>query len=87
MYGYSCIRREDSGGNLIYEYKVASEYLRNFNTIDDMILCGTNTITFNVGDRFKIRYYRLATQVATTEVVMKKSLSNLRIERIKYTAS
>jgi len=87
MYGYSCIRREDSGGNLVYEYKVASEYLRNFNTIDDMILCGTNSITFNVGDRFKIRYYRVASQTTGTEVVMKKSLSNLRIERIKYTAT
>lgn len=88
IYGYSCIRREDSGGNLIYEYKLASEYLRAFGTVDDMILCGSNSITFNVGDRFKIRYYRIVSQAGQdTEVVMKKSLSNLRIERIKYTAT
>ena len=88
IYGYSCIRREASDGTLIYEYKVASEYLRAFGTVDDMVLCGTNNITFNVGDRFKIRYYRIVSQAGQdTEVVMKKSLSNLRIERIKYNAA
>ena len=87
MYGYSCIRREASDGTLIYEYKVASEYLRNLNDMDDMILCGTNSITFNVGDRFKIRYYRVRAQTTGTTCIMKKSLSNLRIERINYTAT
>ena len=88
IYGYSCIRREQANGVLIYEYKVASEYLRAYATIDDMILCGTNIITFNAGEKFKIRYYRVVSQAGdTTEAVMKKSLSNLRIERIKYNAT
>ena len=87
LYGYSCIRREDSGGNLVYEYKMASEYLRNLNDIDDIILCGTTNITFNVGDRFKIIYYRVRAQTSSSSCIIKKSLSNLRIERIKYTAT
>lgn len=87
LYGYSCIRREDSGGNLVYEYTMGAQYLRNLNDMDDMILCGTTNITFNVGDRFKIRYYRVRAQTTGTTCIIKKTLSNLRIERINYTAT
>ena len=86
IYGYCCIRKENSSGNLIYEYSVATEYLRNLNPVDDMVLCGTTSITFNAGERFKIRYYRLVSQM-TAAVVVQKDLSNLRIERIKYIAT
>jgi len=88
IYGYSCIRREKANNVLIYEYKVASEYLRAYSTVDDMILCGTNSITFNAGEKFRIRYYRVISQGGdTTTAIMKKTLSNLRIERINYTAT
>ena len=86
LYGYSCIRRENSSGNQIYEYTLGGEYLRNNGTQDDIVISGTAPITFNVGDRFKIRFYRLYTQ-GTDNVLVRRSLSNLRIERVNYTAT
>jgi len=81
MYGYTCIRRENSSGNLVYEYTMGGEYARNTGTPDDVILSGTTSITFAAGDKFTIRYYRLYSQGSDT-ITVRKSLSNLRIERI-----
>ena len=86
IYGYCCIRKENSNGNLIYEYSIGTEYLRNLNPVDDLVLCGTTSITFNAGERFKLRYYRLVSQM-TAAVTVQQDLSNLRIERIKYIAT
>jgi len=83
MYGYSCIRRVTSSGNLIYEYTMGGEYARNTNNslMDDVILSGTTSITFNAGEKFSIKYYRLYVQ-GSDNISVRKSLSNLRIERI-----
>jgi len=83
MYGYSCIRRVNSSGNLIYEYTMGGEYARNTNNslMDDVILSGTTSITFNAGEKFSIKYYRLYVQ-GSDNISVRKSLSNLRIERI-----
>tara|TARA_R110000751_G_scaffold257463_1_gene356877 strand:+ start:35 stop:1075 length:1041 start_codon:yes stop_codon:yes gene_type:complete len=86
LYGYSCIRRENSNGGQIYEYTMGGEYLRNNGTQDDIVISGTAPITFNAGDRFKIRFYRLYSQ-NTDDVLVRRSLSNLRIERVNYTAT
>ena len=86
VYGYSCIRRENSSGNKIYEYTLGGEYLRNNGSQDDIVISGTTPITFNVGERFKIRFYRLYNQ-NTDAVLVRRSLSNLRIERVNYTAT
>tara|TARA_R110000796_G_scaffold73934_1_gene166025 strand:- start:1145 stop:1933 length:789 start_codon:yes stop_codon:yes gene_type:complete len=86
VYGYSCVRREASDGTKIYEYTVGGEYLRNNGTQDDIVISATTSITFNAGERFKIRFYRLYSQ-NTDNVLIRESLSNLRIERIKYIAT
>ena len=86
FYGYSCIRKENSTSNLIYEYTVGGEYLRNNGNQDDIVISATTSISFNAGEQFKIRFYRLYNQ--NTDVIsVRRSLSNLRIERINYTAT
>ena len=86
MYGYSCIRREAANTDEIYEYSVGGEYLRNNGTQDDIVISATTSITFNAGERFKIRFYRLYNQ-NSDNVLIRQNLSNLRIERIKYIAT
>ena len=86
LYGYTCIRKEASNGSKIYEYTNGGEYLRAGPTPDDLVLSATTSITFNAGEKFKIRYYRLYNQ-NTDDAIMRKTLSNLRIERINYTAT
>ena len=83
MYGYSCIRRLNAGGATIYEYTMGGEYARNDNNTgtDDVVLSGTASITFNVNDKFQIVHYRLYAQ-SSDNIPVRKSLSNLRIERI-----
>ena len=81
MYGYSCIRRVNSSGDLIYEYTLGGEYARNRAPSDDLILSNTTSITFNAGEKFSIKYYRLYVQ-GTDNISVRQSLSNLRIERI-----
>ena len=86
FYGYSCIRKEDAAGNKIYEYTVGGEYLRNNGSQDDIVVSATTSITFNAGERFKIIFYRLYAQ-NTDAITVRRNLSNLRIERIKYNAT
>ena len=86
LYGYSCIRKEASNSNEIYEYTVGGEYLRNNGSQDDIVISATTSINFNAGERFKIRFYRLYNQ-NTDNVLVRRSLSNLRIERVNYTAT
>jgi len=81
MYGYSCIRRVNSSGDLIYEYTMGGEYARNSGSQDDVILSATTSITFNAGEKFFIKYYRLYAQ-GSDNISVRQSLSNLRIERI-----
>ena len=86
VYGYSCVRKENAAGNELYEYTVGGEYLRNNGSQDDIVISATTSISFNAGERFKIRFYRLYNQ-NTDNVLVRRSLSNLRIERINYTAT
>ena len=86
LYGYSCIMREQADGTNIYEYTVGGEYLRNNGNQDDIVLSATTSITFNAGEKFKIRFYRLYNQNSDA-ILIRTSLSKLRIERIKYIAT
>tara|TARA_R110002096_G_scaffold3020_5_gene15438 strand:+ start:411 stop:650 length:240 start_codon:yes stop_codon:yes gene_type:complete len=78
--------REQADGTNIYEYTGAGEYLRNNGSQDDIVLSATTSITFNAGEKFKIRFYRLYNQ-NDDDVLVRTSLSKLRIERIKYIAT
>ena len=87
LYGYSCIIRLQANGVEIYEYSNPAEYVRNLGSgtmpADDAVLSATISVTFNAGEKFKIRYNRLYAQ--NSDVVnVRKSKSRLRIERIKY---
>jgi len=87
VYGYSCIRKEASDSSIIYEYTNPAEYVRSIESGtqsgDDALLSATTSVTFNAGEKFKIRYYRLYAQNSDA-IQARKSKSRLRIERIKY---